>query len=485
MSLAAGLFIGTPRFGAARIATRWLPSTVAVMLACGAMLYAASVHAQEVQVPLDRAGHIQRIDATLAKRLGTFADRYPGFTEARLFQSPDSTFTFEVTMARDGQTVRERVPMTPAGADSLRAQISLLIAEKAPHAGLNQEGRTLLVAGTTALGLAFYGWALPYSADVSDGTTATGLYLVTAASSFFLPFIATSGSNVTYGTTNHALYGTTRGIVHGILVYQLVVGNDDTSQGNVAAAAAGSVVEGIANYSWAQSAHLDAGAAQTIGSLGDVGLLEGLGFATLADDYSDDRNSVAAAKLLGGAIAGLASGAVLVKHRDYSYGDAAVMRDAALLGVLGANMATDWFDPSDHNAYVAASMVGGLVGLAAGDRLVASTDFNVGQSVLIALGMVAGGSVGLGTSYLFQHESSDNSSVYLTSTMLGATLGFAATYRSFLRDARVGRATHSSWQIEMSPLGALAATAHPARAARAARPSAIGGVALVRVTCRF
>jgi hypothetical protein len=132
--------------------------------------------------------------------------------------------------------------------------------------------------------------------------------MLTAASSFFLPFIATSSSNVNYGMTNHALYGTTRGIVHGILVYQLIVGNDNTSQGNVGAAAAGSVIEGVANYSWAQSAHLDAGAAQTIGMLGDVGLLEGLGFATLADDYSDDRNSVAAAKLLGGSVAGLAGG---------------------------------------------------------------------------------------------------------------------------------------------------------------------------------
>jgi hypothetical protein len=173
---------------------------------------------------------------------------------------------------------------------------------------------------------------------------------------------------------------------------------------------------------------------------------------------------------------------MLVKHRDYSYGDAAVMRNAALLGVLGANMATDWFDPSDTKAYVGASMVGGLLGLAAGDRMVASTDFNVGQSVLITLGMVAGGAVGLGTSYLFEHNSSDNSSLYLSSTMVGATLGFAGTYASFLRDARVGRAKQSSWQVEMSPLGALAATAH---SSRAARTHAITGVSLVRVTCRF
>src|SRR5262245_56611138 len=193
MSLAAGLSVGIPRFEAARVAMRRLPNTIAAALAFAAMMHSTSARAQEVQVPLDRAGHVQRIDAPLAKRLGTFTERYPGFTEARLFSAPESTFTFEVTMARGGQTVRERVPMSPAGVDSLRDQISLLIAERAPHTGLHQEGRTLLITGTTVLGLAFYGWALLYAADIEDGTTAGGLYLLTAASSFFVPLIATAG----------------------------------------------------------------------------------------------------------------------------------------------------------------------------------------------------------------------------------------------------------------------------------------------------
>jgi hypothetical protein len=58
MSLAAGLFIGIPRFVATRIAMRGLPSAVAAILTCGALLHSASARAQEVQVPLDRAGHL-------------------------------------------------------------------------------------------------------------------------------------------------------------------------------------------------------------------------------------------------------------------------------------------------------------------------------------------------------------------------------------------------------------------------------------------
>jgi hypothetical protein len=49
------------------------------------LLVASLAAAAEVQVPLDRAGRVQRVDAALARRLGIFPDR-PGFQEARLFQ---------------------------------------------------------------------------------------------------------------------------------------------------------------------------------------------------------------------------------------------------------------------------------------------------------------------------------------------------------------------------------------------------------------
>ena len=65
--------------------------------------------------------------------------------------------------------------------------------------------------------------------------------------------------------------------------------------------------------------------------------------------------------------------------------------------------------------------------------------------------------------------------------MLGSALGFAATYGSFLPAARVGRTDHSSLQIELSPLAALAGTRGPG----GSRPDAIANAHLVRVSCRF
>jgi hypothetical protein len=139
-------------------------------------------------------------------------------------------------------------------------------------------------------------------------------------------------------------------------------------------------------------------------------------------------------------------------------------------------MVTDWFQPGD-NAYISAAMVGGAVGLVAGDRLVANTEFTAGHSIMNTLGMVAGGLLGLGIGFVSTGSNSDNGTALLTSSMLGSGLGFAATYRSFLSEARAKR-TGSSWRIEVSPLAPLAATAR--------RPGGHGpGLPLVRVSCRF
>jgi len=443
---------------AARPASKSVGSLAGV-LALAATLQAAPARAEEVQVPLDRSGRIERVDAQLARRLGLFTDRYPGFAEARLFRLADSTFTLEVTMARGRQLVRERVPLTAAGADSLRQRISTLVAANAPEAAVNQEGRTLMLAGSTLLGLGFYGWAFPVAMDVQGAQSFAGIYMLTAGGSFFLPFAATLEQPVTFGMSNLAIYGATRGIPHGILVYQLFVDNKDTDNGNLGSAVAASMVEGVGGYLWAKQAGLSAGSATTIATLGDYGLLEGLGFARLSEYHDQDRHRAAAASMLLGSAAGLAAGSALAAHRDYSYGDAAVMRNAGFLGVFASQMITDWFDPRDDKAFVTAAMIGGTAGLAAGDRLVRGTRFTAGQSVIVTLGMVAGAAVGLGVAFVSSGDQGDNGTFLLSSSMVGSAIGFAATYRSLLSAAGGPRTERSSWRIEISPLGLTAAAA--------------------------
>ena len=109
------------------------------------------------------------------------------------------------------------------------------------------------------------------------------------------------------------------GIPHGILVYHLFVDTEDTDRGVLASAVAASVAEGVGGYLWARGADLSAGSATTIATLGDYGLLEGLGFASVSEYYDRDRNRAAAASMLMGSAAGLAAGSAYYGYNNYPY----------------------------------------------------------------------------------------------------------------------------------------------------------------------
>jgi hypothetical protein len=430
----------------------------AMLLALLAIAPASTARAQETQVPIDRAGRIERIDARLAARVGLFTGRYPGFQEARLFRAADSSLVLEITTIQKGQLTRERLPLSAAGADSLRARVTMLVGALAPSAAVNQEGRVWLLVSSTLLGVSFYGWALPVATDMTDGQVIAGTYLLTAGGSFFLPFAATGTQPVSYGMTNLALYGMTRGIVHGVLIHDLATGPEGGGRGATGAAMGASIVEGVAGYAWARKANLSSGAATTIANLGDFGLLNALGASNLADYYDTGRQRDGSAVMLLGSAAGMFGGAQLAAHRAYSYGDATVMRDAILLGVFAGLMVTDWSVPEGHKPFIQAAMVGSVVGLAAGDFLVRDTEFTNGQSVMVTLGTLAGAAVGLGFGNITTSHIDDNGRYLMTASMVGSALGFAATYRSFLREAKRAQTDRSSWRLELSP-AALAVNA--------------------------
>ena len=288
----------------------------------------------------------------------------------------------------------------------------------------------------------------------------------------------TSGQPVSWGMTDLGLYGATRGIAHGVFAYEMFAGDASSGQGNVGAAVAGSLIEGVGGYLWARGAGLPAGSTTAIGALGDFGLLEGVGVAELANFFDEENDAAAAGTMLAGSALGLAGGAMLAGRRDYSYGDARIMRDGMLLGSGLTLMVADWFNPSDRT-YVTAAMIGGVVGLVGGDRLVRDTEFTPGQSWLVSLGMVAGGAIGLGGGWLATQNSSDNGTALLTAGVLGATLGYGGIYAANLNSARARRVGGSSWRFEFSPLALVAArTAGPRGGAAAELP-------LVRAGFRF
>jgi hypothetical protein len=433
---------------------------------CLTVLAATPLRAQDTQVPLDEGGRVQTANLALARQLGLWVDEYPGFQEARLFRSADSSFVLEITSSLQGQTSRQRIPLSAQEVATLRRTVSSRLAQRAPMTGTDQRGRYLLLGQTTAAGALFYGWAVPYVLKTNDAASA-GLYLVTTSASFFLPFVLTQNQPVSYGMANLSRYGITRGAAHGLLLHNLLLQTGskqicefdvcyeeggDHDRNRAALAMLGSVAEGVGGYLWARGEEMNAGTASSIELGGDLGLLWGLGTAyLLGTDDIGERTTAAVA--LPAAAAGLVLGHRLAARRDFVWGDVDVLYTAAALGAFVGGSAIALVDEDAERPIVTAAMLGGAAGVYVADRLVKDTDFTVGQSTLNRLGTLAGGLAGASLGVMAQ-----DGKVALAGGAVGGVLGFAVTYRMLAPAARNQRGEElSSLKVHFTPSSLLAA----------------------------
>jgi len=249
------------------------------------------------------------------------------------------------------------------------------------------------------------------------------------------------------GASLMSWYGMSRGALHGALVpYAL---SDDPGKSAVAGAFALSIAESIAGFEWASRSGMTEGSAATINNLGDIGTLYGLGFADLAG--ANGQASSAAA--LAGAGVGLATGAVYARGRDYTYGDASVMRSAGWVGgYLGAAIAGAAAPDEWSKSHTVAAMVGSAAGLVVGHKLVERTDFSFGQGVIVDLSTVSGWLLGLGTAYVVSSSGGLDESGFWISTGLGTLAGYAVGYGASAKSARRAAADRTSWHLDVTPL---------------------------------
>lgn len=394
--------------------------------------------AQDVLVPLDSERRILTLDAELID-LAEIAAARPGAVEARVYQSADSSYSLEILFDREGQRFRERQPIAADALASLQERLSRALGGRIV-AEQEARGRTGFLLGSSVLSLGFYSWAVPAAFDLSDREgIAAGM--LAAGAGFFAPMLASSYDEVTTGMAVMSLHGSTRGIVHGIALYDWLWDDDsgepdsDREDERLGAALAASIAEGIGGYFWARQTDMDAGHAQTIGVAGDFGTLWGFGIAELVDPEPEDESWVRGASVVAASAAGLAGGALLAEDRAYSWGDAEVVRTAGLLGAGIAATGVDISDAENPNPYVAAAMIASIGGVVGGDRLVARRNFSVGQALLIDAATIAGGALGLGVAYLASNEGSD-SKPYTIGATIGSTSAFALLYHLTQGDAR-------------------------------------------------
>ena len=469
------------------------------MLLAYSLLAPAGLRAQEIQVPLDENGRIHLVTAELARRLGLFTD-VSGFTEARLFQRPDSTFILEITSTRRGGLLqRERRPLSVSEAAEFRRDLASRVAARAPSAALDQGGRTKLLVGSTLLGLGYYGWATAMAFDPDNSQSAVAIYMVTAAGSFLAPFALTRNRTVPDAVATMALWGAMRGPVHGLLVSQL--GDAQSDKTKFAWSVAMGITEGVAGGLLAQSLKMTPGHAEVTGVGGDIGLGAGWGIADLAG-FNDRYRLVTVAQPPGGTFSypvndrtlqsaailatsglGLVGGYWLGRTGDWTRGDAFVFRNVtAIGGVLGLAVGDiiqqprvvtetqpgggsySYVDDGFSRTHSGAGLAGTAAGVMLGRALLKGRNFSTGQGTLLTLGPLAGGLLGVGIAYLATPERqyvadpsipyrdpNDHSELYLTMGALGAAAGFAAMYPAMARQARATE-FGSNWQFSLNLL---------------------------------
>ena len=310
------------------------------------------------------------------------------------------------------------------------------------------EGRATLLATSTLLGMTFYGWALPDALDISDNRGQVGLYLLTAGTSFIVPFWLSADTPVSWGAANSGFWGGTRGIVHGFALANFLTGNNTIDDSAVALGLLTSAAElgGLTYY--AQTAALSPGDAHALGIASDFGTLWGgtlgyrIGKAAEVGNSAQTRLHMGLA--LGGAVGGFALGHLYRERRQLSWGDAEFVRTSGVLGAFAGGVLADWIPWTTDNAANVPVLIsaGSLGGLVLGDYLGAGEDFKVGQALLMDLGALAGGLVTMGVTYLASN--SDDGTVYATAALVGSATGFGLLFRAFSN----GTATQAAQWLE-------------------------------------
>ncbi len=431
------------------ITIRLAAHTLILLLFAGSML-----HAQDVQIPIDDEGRLQRITPELEEELRLFPE-FPGFVDARLFRIEGDRYRLEVEYVENGETLRHRREMSREDLRAFRETIAARLRTRAPRVLIDQDGRSAFVTGVTALSLGFYGWGIPTLLDVEDGRAAVGSYMLIGGAGFLIPYLATKNARVTDGMATLGLQGGLRGIADGLLLYWLASPSEADENALIGVAMAGSIAEMIVGYNIADNSNLSGGSAGTISIAGNFGLGIGLGSYMLIADEDFDDNRLAPALGLAMSAAGYYVGTIMANSAHYTAGDATVLATLGGLGAYAPPALLSITKSEEEKLYVGSAIAGAIGGLALGHSLLATRDFTTSQGNYISLGTSAGGLMGLGIAMLASSDDSD-ASLYLTLSALGAGAGFAILFSSFDEEAEAA-AAGMSMNFQVSPMGVLSA----------------------------
>ena len=396
------------------------------LLLINAMLI--STQAQEESVPFDSKNKLYKLTPEINRKIG-FYNGEGTFKEASLFKENDSVYIAEILFVKENKVYRKRQQISQKEFVSIQNRIDVTLSEIAVTYDA-KEGRTLLLGTTTLAGMTLYGGSAVEMANFQNGYNSTGLYMLTAGASFFVPYLLTKDQPVSYGQANLVYYGLSRGFGHGVMLGFLVDKNASSQKIFTYAFATG-VTEAVGGFNLVKYLKINNGTANLMTIYGDYGMLMGLGLALQFDYRGDNPRPYLGMTLLGGFV-GEALGYYLGKDNNISAGDAEIIGATGNLGAYIPLVVADIVRPNDYRFYTTPAMMGGLIGLYVGNQLVKNYDFSFSQGFLTRLGTNAGGLVGLGLTY-FILQGRDVRGAYLLGNYLGAQASFYILYKMNLR----------------------------------------------------
>jgi hypothetical protein len=389
-------------------------------------LFVASASAlgqvMETPVSFDSGGKIMEWDRKMENQAGFFPD-VADFNRALLWKA-DSTYVLEL-FSHQGRVRRQ---LSQAGFDSLNNSVDTFLAGQGRQYGLNQEGRGELLWWQIPLSLGWYGPAVVTIADPDNGSVSTGLYLISAAATYYIPFMLTKNSQITPAQAHTSIaYGFTGIFAGGAL--SALMGVED-NRGFCGIMLGTSISGQVSGFSWGRK--FTKPQAQTISQFSGFGMVDlPLFTCVLAKDPDEKLISAAALAGVGG---GTWLGHRLARGKDISDGEPAISETSGLVGMAtGAGLyitvaAKDSLGDLDINgrAMCAVTLAGNIGGLYLGNRLSRGYRYTKGDGLIVEGATCGGTLLGAGIGFLAGQNGSgaDRARVVCGTATLGLLGGY-------------------------------------------------------------
>ncbi|MDO9390528.1 MAG: hypothetical protein Q7U71_02010 [bacterium] len=374
-----------------------------VFLAFSLMLAPALALGQTMEIPVsfDSNGKIMEWTRKLESQASLFPE-VADFKSAVLWKA-DTLYTLEITAGLG----RMRKPLPKSGYDTLKLKVDNFLTSSGGSLALNQEGRGAYLLWQIPLSLGWYGPAVVTLADPESGTTGAGLYLTSAAATYFIPFLITKNHQITSGQEHLSIAYGFRGIAAGGALSDLLGLKDSRAISGTMLAT--SISGQIAGYHWGKSFTKPQG--RIISHYATFGMVDlPMLFVAAQNEPSDKSLSFA---MLIGLAGGSYLGRRLAMGQNVSDGEPTIVATSGWTGMAaGAGLYFCAFSHADHDGFTINGrqlnnlcLMGSAFGLYCGQRFTRGYNFSRGDGFIVT-GTTAGGALlGAGFGFLIApHE---------------------------------------------------------------------------------